>query len=229
MSLPLAQIFCGKPTSITPSHSPSIRQPITDGTFIFPLIQPKHPSEQDAETLQRPHGSSSALLFSLQHQAQILQAIHKTIQQFHQHLKGEQLDRRTIQIIVLQLQNEFASLRNLLLSSVGTTPIIDTSVNNSAFSPPFNPNCTSTALPILSADEPSVRCSSPEGAAGPTRMKTNNSANTDLQSSPNKREASLTTMHNLTSRISKLKNVFTDEIATYTSITAGHHSRYFFI
>ena len=48
------------------------------------------------------------------HQANCLQAIHKTIQQFTQHLKEEHLDRQTLQLIVLQLQNDFALLRYLL-------------------------------------------------------------------------------------------------------------------
>ena len=80
MSLPLAQIFCGMPPSITPSHALTLRQPMTDSTFILSLMQPKNPSKQDAETLQPPPGSSSLLPLRLQHQAQCLQANHETIQ-----------------------------------------------------------------------------------------------------------------------------------------------------
>ena len=100
-----------------------LRQPITDGTFILPLFEPKNPSKQDAETLQPPPGSSSLLPSALQHQGQCLQAIHKTIQQFHQNLKSEELDRKTLQFINLRLQNDFALLRYLLFSEVGTIPI----------------------------------------------------------------------------------------------------------
>ena len=108
MSLPLARIFCRLPPSITPSPAPPLRQPVPDGTFILPLIQPKNTSKQDAENLQPPPGSSSLLPSNLQLQAQCVQAIHKTIQKFHQKLKAEQLDRKTLQTIVLQLQNDFA-------------------------------------------------------------------------------------------------------------------------
>ena len=155
MSLPLAQIFCRLPPSITPSIAPPLGQPIPDGTFILPLIQPKNPSKQDAEILQPPPGSSSLLPSPLQHQAQCLQAIHKNIQQFHRQLKAEQLDRKTLQIIVLQLQNDFALLRYLLFFSVGSIPISDTSVKNSATSQSINPNPnpTSNALLLLCAAE----------------------------------------------------------------------------
>ena len=78
-NLPLDQIFCGMPRPINTSHVPPLRQPITDDTFILPLIQPKNPSKQDAEPPQPPPGSSSLLPSPLQHQAQCLQAIHKTI------------------------------------------------------------------------------------------------------------------------------------------------------
>ena len=137
MSLPLAQIFCGMPPSISPAHAPAITQPITDSLtpIILPLIQSKNPSRQDAEIFQPPPGSSSLLPSSLQKQAQCVQAIHKTIQQFYQHLKADKLNRRTLRIIVLQLQNEFALLRYLLFSIVGATPISDTSLNNSTISP----------------------------------------------------------------------------------------------
>ena len=54
MSLPLAQLFCGMPPQIIPSHAPPINQPITDGTFILPVIQPKILSKQDAEVHQPP-------------------------------------------------------------------------------------------------------------------------------------------------------------------------------
>ena len=92
------------PPSITPSHAPSITQPITDGTFILDLVQPINLSKQHAETLQPSPGSSSFLPSPLQHPTECLQTVHKTIQQFHQHLKAEQLDRRTSQIIVLNFR-----------------------------------------------------------------------------------------------------------------------------
>ena len=61
MSLPPTQLLCGIPQLIAPSHAPPITQPISDDTFILPLIQPKTPSEQYAEPLQPPPGSSSFL------------------------------------------------------------------------------------------------------------------------------------------------------------------------
>ena len=64
---------------------------------------------------------------------------------------------------------------------------------------------------------------------GPPRAKTNNSANTDFQPTPNTQEAPPTTVQNLASRICKLEKLFADEIKTYTSITAGIHSQYFFL
>ena len=103
------------------------------------------------------------MVSSLQHQEKCLQLIHKTIRQFQQHLKAEQLDRWTLQFFVLQLQIDFALLRFLLFSLFGTTPTRDTSVNNSAISPPTtispnpNPNPTSNELPIPCADERSIR------------------------------------------------------------------------
>ena len=68
-----------------------------------------------------------------------------------------------------------------------------------------------------------------EGAVGPTRAKTNNSSSADFQFSANTREAPQTTAQNLTLIISKLKKLFADEIAAYTSITAGIHSQFFFL
>ena len=67
----------------------------------------------------------------------------------------------------------------------------------------------------------------PKSAAGPPRAKTNSSSNADFQSSLDTREAPPTTAQNLTSSISKLENIFADEIATYTSITTEIHSQNF--
>ena len=67
------------------------------------------------------------------------------------------------------------------------------------------------------------------GAVGPPRVKTNNSAKADFQPTPNTQEAPAITAPNLTSIISKLEKVFADEVATYTSITAGIQSQYFFL
>ena len=67
------------------------------------------------------------------------------------------------------------------------------------------------------------------GAVGPPREKADNSADADFQSSPNTWEVPTTTVQNLTSRISKLEILFTEEIATYTAITAGILSQYFFL
>ena len=227
MMFPLAQIFCGMPPPIVPRHVPPITQPITDGTFILPPSQSMNLFEQDAEVYQPPPGSSSLLSSPVQHQVQCLQAVHKSIQQFNQHLKAQQLDRKTLQLFVLQLQNDFALLLYLLFSSVGTLPTSENSIKNSATSPLVNlepnPNPTSTALPLPCVDKPKLRRFTPEGAVGPPRVKTNNSSN----ALPNTREAPSTTAQNLTSRISKLGKIFADELAAYTSITAGIQTQYF--
>ena len=233
MSLPLAQIFCGMPVQIIPSHAPSINQHITDGTLLLPLLQSTNQSKPDAAAHQSTSGSSALLSSPLQHQANCLQAIHKTIQQFNQHLKAEHLDRQTLQLIVLQLQNDFALLRYLLFSRVKTVSDKDIAVQNSATSPLLNPkanpNPTSPAFPLPGPGEPKLRRSTPVGAVGPPRTKTNISANADFQPTPNTQESPSITVQNLTSRISKLEKLFADEVATYTSITWGIHSQYFFL
>ena len=64
---------------------------------------------------------------------------------------------------------------------------------------------------------------------GPPRAKTNNSANADFQPLLTTQEVPSTAVQNLASGIGKLEKLFTDEIATYKSITAGIHSQYFFL
>ena len=195
MSVSLAQICSGMPPPIIPSHDSPINQPITDGTFILILIQPVNQSKQEAAVHQPPPGSSSLLPSSLRRQANCLQAIHKTIQQFNPHLKEEHLDRQTLKFNVLQLQNDFALLRYLLFSQVETISNKDITVKDSAISPVFNskpnpdPNPTLSAFPLLCSDEPKLRHSTPVGAVGPPGAKTNNSANADFQPTPNTQEA----------------------------------------
>ena len=116
MSLPLAQSICGKPPKIVPSHAPSINQHILDGTFLLPFLQPTNQSKPNAAAHQVTPEPSAPLSSPLQHQANCLQANHKTIQQFNQHLKAQHLDRQTLQLIVLQLQNYSALVRYLLFS-----------------------------------------------------------------------------------------------------------------
>ena len=206
MSLPLAQLFCGMPSQIVPSQAPSINHHIIDGTLLLSLLQPTTQSKPDA-AVHQPTPASSALLPSpLQHQANCLQAINKTIKQFHQHLKGEQLDRQTLQLILLQLQNDFALLRYLLFFPVETTSNKNITVKNSTTSPLFNhkanpnpnPNPTSTALTLPGSGEPKLHCSTPVGAVGPPRTKTNKPANADCQPAPDAQEAPSTTVQNLT-------------------------------
>ena len=67
------------------------------------------------------------------------------------------------------------------------------------------------------------------GAAGPPKAKTNSSANATFQPTPNAQEALPITAQNLTSKISELAKNFGSERATYTYITAGIHSQYFFL
>ena len=132
MDLPLAQLIRGLPPQTIPSHAPSLSQHTTDGTFLFLLLQPTNKSKSDAAVHQPTPRSSTLLPSPLPHQANCLQAINKTITQFNQHLKAEQLDRQTLQLILLQLQNDFALLRYLLFSPVETTSNKDISVKNSA-------------------------------------------------------------------------------------------------
>ena len=226
MSLPLAQLFCEKPPQIVPSHAPSINQHTTDGTFLLPFLQPTNQSKPNAAAHQ-PFTESSTLLSSrLQYQAYCLQAIHKTIQQFNQHLKAQHLDRPASQLIVRQLQNDFALLRYFFFSNK------DIAVKNSAtiplINPNPNPNPTSPAFQLPCVDEPKRRRFTPVGAVGPPRAKTNTSGNAYFQPTRNTQEAPSITVQNLT-RICKLRKVFTDEIPTYTSNTEWIHSQYSFL
>ena len=227
MSLPMVQLFCGMPSQIVLSHIPSINHQIADNTLLLPLRQPMNQSKPVAVAHQPTPRSSTPLPSSLQHQANCLQAIHKIIQQLNQHLKKERLYRQTLQLIVLQLQDDFVLLRYLLFCPIEPISNKDITVKNSATSllldskPNPIPNLASTAC----TEAPNLRRLTPVGAVGPSRTKTNNSANVDFHSTPNTQEAPSTTVQNLTSRICKLEKLFADEISTYTSITAGIHSQ----
>ena len=181
------------------------------------------------EVQQQPPGPSSILSSPLQQQANSLEAIHKTKEQFNQHLKAEHLDQQKLQLIVLQLQNGFAVLRYLLFSLVETISNKENAVKHSATSSSTNPNPTSSAFPLPCTDEPNLRHSTPVGAVGQPGAKAENSANANFQFSTNTLEAPPIAVQNLTSRISKLGKLFADEIATCTSITAGIHSQYSFL
>ena len=214
MSFPLAQLFCGMPPQIIPPHAPSTNQHITDSTFLLPTLQLTNQSKPNA-TAPQPNLESSALLcFPLQHQANCLQSIHKTIQQFKQYLKAEHLDRQALQLIALQLQNDFALFRYLLFSDK------DRAAKDSATSslinsnPNPNPNPTSSAFTFPCTDDAKLRRSTPVGAMEPPRAKTNYPANADSQPILNTHEAPSTTLQNLVSRIGKLEKLFTDEVAT---------------
>ena len=140
-------------------------------------------------------------------------------------MKAEHLHRQALQLIALQLQNDFALLRYLLFSDE------DSAAKDSTSSPLINPNpnLTSYAFTLPCPDDAKFRRSTPVGAMGPTKAKTNSSANADFQPTLNTQEDPATTVQNLTSRIDKLEKLFTDEITTYTSITAGIFSQYFFL
>ena len=231
MSFPMAQLICGMPPQTIPPSAPSINQHIIDGTFLLPSFQlTSHPKPNAAINQSTPE--SSALLSSPQlHQTNCLQAIQKTIQQLNQQLKAENLDKQALQLIALQLQNDFALLRYLLFSNKDTAtkesvtrPIINPSPNLTP-----NPNPTSSAFTLPCTDDVQLHRSTPVGAVGPRRAKANSSANADFQPTLDTQEAPPTTVQNLASRISKLEKLFTDEITTYTSITAGIHSQYFFL
>ena len=237
MSLPLAQLIGGMLPQNIPSLAPSLNKHIADNTLLLPLLQPTNQSKPDAAVHQPTPGSSTLLPSSLHHQTNCLQAIDKSIKQFNQHLKAEQLERQTLQLILLQLQNDFALLRYLLLSPIETTPNKKITIKNSATSPLFNPkantnpnpNPTSSAFPIPGPGESKHHRSTPVGAVGPPRTKTKNTANTDFQPTPNSQEAPSTTVQNLTTRNFKLEKLFAKEISNYTSIVAGIHSQYFFL
>ena len=220
MSFPLAQLFCGMPLQITPFHVTSNNQHITNGTFLLPSFQPTCQSKPNAAAHQ-PNPEFSALLSSLQHQANCLQSVHKTSPQFNQNLMADHLDRQALQLIALQLQNDFALLRYLLFFDEHTA------AKDPATSPLINPNPnpTSSAFTFPCPDAAQLRRSTPVGAVGPRRAKANNSANVEFQPTLDTQEAPPTTVQNLASRISKLEKLFTDEITTYTSITAGIHSQ----
>ena len=121
LSLAVAQLICGIPPTTITSHVPSFNQHIADNTLLLPLLQPTNQCKPEAPVHQPTPGSSIFLPSSLQHQANCLQSINKTIQQFNHYLKAEHLDRQTLQLIVLLFQNDFALLRYLLFSPVETT------------------------------------------------------------------------------------------------------------
>ena len=228
MSLPLAQIFCGMLPQIIRSHAPFIIKHALDRTLLLPLPRLTNRSKPNAAAHQPPPEPTALLSSLLQHQSNCLQAIHKTFHQFNQHLKAQHLDRQTLQLIVLHLQNDFALLRYLLFSNK------DIATKDSATSPLLNPNSNPNPLPISSAfplpgpGDTHLPRFTPVGAVGPPRTKTNKPANADLQPTPDTQEAPSTTVQNLTSRICKMEKLFTVEISTYTSITAGIHSQHFF-
>ena len=241
MNLPLAQLICGMPPQIIPSHAPSINQHIADNTLLLSHLQPMNQSTTDAAAHKLTPRLSTHLPPSLQHQTKCLQAINNSIQQFHQHLKAEKLDRQILQLVVLQLQNDLTVLRYLLFSSTGTTPNKDVTVKDAATSPLLDttahpnanpnpnpnpsPHSASSAFSHPGPRAPTLR-STPVGAVGTAKTKTNNTANADSQPIPNTQE---TTIQNLTSRICKLEKLFANEVSTYTSITAGVHSQYFLL
>ena len=228
MILPLAQLICGMPSQIIPSHVPSINQHIADNTLLHPLLQQTNQSQPDAAAHLSMPGPSASLPSSLQHQSNCLQAITKTIKQLSQHLKVEQLDRQTLQLILLQLQIDFALLRFLLFSPVDTITHKQIAIKDSATSPLLDskPNPILNPASTACTEAPKLRPLTPVGAVGPPRRKTNNTASANFQHIPNTQE---TTIKNLTSRISKLEKLFANEVSTYTSITAGVHSQYFLL
>ena len=146
-------------------------------------------------------------------------------------MKAENIDRQALQLIALQLQNDFALLRYLLFSDKdpatkdsATSPIINPTPQSTP-----NPNLTSSAFTLPCTDDAQLHRSTPLGAVGPSRAKTNTSANADFQPLLNTQEVPSTAVQNLASRIGKLEKLFADEITTYTSITAGIHSQFFFL
>ena len=190
MNLPLAQLICGMPPQIIPSHAPFINQHIADNTLLLSHLQPMNQSTRDAAAHKLTPRLSTHLPQSLQHQTKCLQAINNSIQQFHQHLKAEKLDRQILKLVVLQLQNDLAVLRYLLFSSTGTLPNKDVTVKDAATSPLLdttakpNPNANpnpnpnhsphsaSSAFSLPGLRAPTLRRSTPVGAVGIAKTKT---------------------------------------------------------
>ena len=213
MGLPLAQLICGVPPQLIPSLALPINQYNSDNTLLLPLFQQTNQSKPDAAAHQPTPGSSASLPSSLQHQSNCLQAISKTIKQFSQHLKAEQRDRQTLQPNLFQLQNDFALLRYLLFSPFETIPNKNITVKDSATSPLLNthpnptPNPTSSAFPLSGPRDHTLLCSTPVGAVGRPRTKTNSTTNANPQPTPNLQETPSTTVQNLISRNCKLKKI----------------------
>ena len=186
MGLPLAQLICGVPPQLIPSLDPPINQSNSDNTLLLPLLQQTKQSRPDAAAHQPTPGSSASLPSSLQHQSNCLQTINKTIKQFSQHLKAEHLDRQTLQLFLLQLRNDFALLRYLLFSPVEIIPNKNITVKVSATSHLLisHPNPTSSAFPLSGPRDHTLLCSTPVGAVGPPRIKTNNTTNANPQPTP---------------------------------------------
>ena len=129
------------------------------------------------------------------------------------------------------MQNDFALLRYLFFSPVEIIPNKNITVKDSATSPLLtsHPNPTSSAFPLSGPRNHTLLCSSPVGAVGPPRTKTNKTTNANPPLTPNLQETPSTTVQNLTSRICKLEKLFADELSAYTSITAGINSQSFFL
>ena len=96
------------PSPFVPRPTLHIPQPINDGTDL-PFTLQKNPVEEDPESVQPLRGPSTLFPSSLHPQAQCLHAIQKRIKQLQQ-LKAAHFDRKTLQIIALQFQNDFAVL-----------------------------------------------------------------------------------------------------------------------
>ena len=141
------------------------------------------------------------------------------------------LDRIPLRDIALHFQNDSALLRYLLFCSVGNISLYNNSVSHSIIQPKNKPNRNPVFVDTLltTVDEASNFHFTPEGAVRPPRMKTTNSASIGFQSSFSTREAPPTTMQSLTSRNSMLEKLLAVEVANYTYITLGIHSRYFFL
>ena len=190
MGLPWAQLICGVPPQLLPSLVLPTNQYNSDNTLLLPLLQQTNHSKPDAAVHQPPPGPSASLPSSLQHQSNCLQAVNKTIKHFSQHLKVEQLDRQTLQLILLQLQNDFALLRYLLFSPVDTIPNKHITVKDSATSPLLDskPNPSPNPASTACTEAPKLRRFTSVGAVGPPRPKTSNTTNANPQPTPNLQE-----------------------------------------
>ena len=104
MNLPLAQIFCGRPSPFVPPPTLHIHipQPIYDGTDL-PFTLQKNPSIEDPECVQPLSGPSTLSIVSSPSSTMSTRD-QKRIKRFQQQLKAAHLDRKTLQLLLFNFR-----------------------------------------------------------------------------------------------------------------------------